>query len=52
MIRYRVTYKDVISFGYALTQTTILESDVAISRNEIANALNINDDKIVSINII
>ena len=52
MVRYRVIYNTEVKFGYKMQQTDIIESDVAISRKEIASRLNIDADSIVDINIL
>lgn len=52
MVRYRVIYNTEVKFGYKMQQTDIVESDVAISRKEIASRLNIDIDSIVDINIL
>lgn len=52
MVRYRVTYTTEAEFGCKWNQTAILESDDAISRNEIARRLNVDIDSIVKVEIL
>lgn len=52
MVRYRVTYTAEAEFGCKWDQTTILESEDAISRKEIARRLNINIDSIIKVEIL
>ena len=52
MVRYRITHITEGAFGCEFKDTKILEADEAISRKEIARRLNLNIDKIESIEVI
>lgn len=52
MVRYRVTYITEESFGCKFNQTMVIESEIAISRKEIASRLKIDIDSIVDIKVL
>ena len=52
MVRYRVTYTTKVEFGYKMEQTDIVESEEAISRNEIARRLNVDIDSIIKVELL
>ena len=52
MVRYRVSYTVKEIFNCLWQNTEIIESDEAISRNEIARRLNISVDSIVNIEVV
>ena len=52
MVRYRVTYIVEESFGCKFNQTVVIESEIAISRKEIASKLGIDLDSIIDIEVI
>jgi hypothetical protein len=52
MVRYRVTHIVEESFGCKFNQTLVIESEIAISRKEIASKLSIDIDSIINIEVI
>jgi hypothetical protein len=52
MVQYRVIYNEEAAFGCNLQESIILESNSPIGRKEIAFRLAINDDNIISIDVL
>ena len=52
MVRYRVIYTTDGAFGCEFKESKLLETDVAISRKEIARRLDLDIDRIENVEVI